>query len=312
MLQVVGGVQKPLRAEPDNIVSTGVSLSKPESLVPLAVGLCVAFVYTQVIELIGLLFAKAARVKSKKVEQFVAAWCEAIYFSIQIFISLRLFWDAQWFWPSGWAFAMDDGRKGFATNGVDGIPPDHATRDMRAYYVCEFGYYAAMFLIIFTKKRKKDFWEMVFHHVVTSFLISLSYTFWHHRIGVIVMLLHNAFDPWLNIAKCAHYLFSGPLHAIADVSFGLGAVIFLISRLIMYPIAIYFAWFHASPVAGESLWEALLEEWVLKLLLCFLYPIHIFWFVLILKVAKKALVGGAVQGDERSDSEDEPDDKKSR
>lgn len=45
----------------------------------------------------------------------------------------------------------------------------------------------------------------------------------------------------------------------------------------------------------------------LQILLCALVPIHIFWFYLILRVLQKALVGGTVQKDERSDSESGPD-----
>jgi len=120
------------------------------------------------------------------------------------------------------------------------------------------------------------------------------------------MNLHNLFDPFLNVAKCCHYAFKGPLHALADVSFGLGAVVFLASRLVLYPVVIYHAWFYTIAFPGaDPIWDATVDQWACKMLLCMLYPIHLFWFYLILKVAKKALVGGTVQNDERSDSESE-------
>jgi ceramide synthetase len=304
MLEVVAGLREPLLATADNIVSTKVSLQRPETLMPLATGLVVAFFYVKLIESVGRWVARACRLKGRKIEKFADSWCEAVYFSGQIFISYRLFSGTSWFWPSGWPSSLDDGLKGDLANGLDGLPPYHCTREVRAYYVCEFGYYTVMFFAVFFKRRRKDFWELVFHHVVTSTLIGLSYSLWHLRFGVIVMMIHNLFDPFLNIAKCAHYVFNpaGTAHVIADVSFGVGAVVFLVSRLIYYPYAIYCTVIYASPLVEHPHQPA---QTFLKVLLSFLYPLHVFWFVLILKVAHKALFSGTVQGDERSDSEDD-------
>merc|ERR1711957_193236 len=153
--------------------------------------------------------------------------------------------------------------------------------------------------------------EMVFHHIVTSLLIGLSYWLWSLRNGVVVMMIHNLFDPFLNIAKCAHYAFTGHAHAIADVSFGVGAVVFLVTRLIFLPYAIYCLIVYGTPAEYHP-YQIVLN--FLTALLSLLYPLHLFWFSLILKVAYKALFSGTVQGDERSDSEDEDDhnDKKTK
>mmetsp|Transcript_69250 Transcript_69250/g.122517 ORF Transcript_69250/g.122517 Transcript_69250/m.122517 type:complete len:334 (+) Transcript_69250:68-1069(+) len=305
LLSVAAGFSKPLEIVPGNLVSTEVEISRPETLVPLATGVVIALVHSQVLEFVGYQIAKAIGVSGRKREQFASSWMETVYFGFQLFLSYRVFGATDWYWPSGWNLSMDDGRKGLLTQGLPGVPPYYCTRDMRGYYTCEFGYYAAQFIVIFLRKWKKDHWEMVFHHAVTSALISLSYAHWHLRIGVIVMMLHNLFDPWLNIAKCAHYAFSGTLHVMADISFAVGAVTFLASRLVMYPRAIYFAWTHCGLPGEFILWDASADELALKLLLCFLYPIHVFWFYLILKVAKQAIFSGSVQKDERSDSEDE-------
>jgi hypothetical protein len=295
--------QRPSAAVGGNIVSTDVSLSKPETLMPLLTGLVVASLYIRVIETLGHRIAIALGLRKAKVHSFTSAWGEAVYFTIQILISYRLFSGTDWFWPSGWASAMDDGRVGAsAANGLAGLPPFHCTREYRAYYVCEFGYYTAMLFTIFFKKRKKDFKEMVFHHAVTSALILVSYANWHLRIGIVVMMLHNLFDPFLNAAKCAHYTCTGAAHVIADIFFGAGALTFAVTRILMYPYAIYVAWMYASPSGAHCIWDATGDEWFLKLLLCFLYPVHLYWFGLILKVAKKALCSGEVQGDDRSDS----------
>jgi len=182
----------------------------------------------------------------------------------------------------------------------------HCAREMRTYYLIEFAWYSMGMVLLFFKKRKSDFLEMLAHHAITSVLIFISYSYGYIRIGIVVLMLHNLFDPFLNLAKCCHYAFKGSLHALADVSFGLAAMVFLVSRLVLYPVVVYNVCFHTTPYPGTvPFWGATVEQWICRICLVMLYPLHLFWFYLICKVAKKALIGGTVQKDERSDSEDE-------
>jgi len=298
-----------------DIVVAQVSIAQPETLVPMALAIVLAYFYLKAIEAGGYAVAASLGVgrgmerprRERKRERFCTAWGEALYFAIQVFINYRLFSSTSWYWPSNWDLLMDDGRKA-ALQGGDAAQLYRCTREMRTYYTLEFGWYAMNLGLLFFKKRRSDFLEMFAHHVITSALIFLSYAFGFMRIGIVVMNLHNLFDPFLNVAKCCHYAFKGPLeplHIFADISFGVGLVVFLASRLVMYPYAIYHAWFFTA--GPDPIWDATADEWVCKILLCMLYPIHMFWFYLILKVAKKALIGGTVQNDERSDSESEDD-----
>lgn len=302
-----------------DVVAAQVSAWQPETLVPMVVAIVLAYFYLQAIETGGYAVAAALGVGSgmerarreRKRERFCTAWGEAVYFSIQVLVNYRLFSATSWYWPSNWDLLMDDGRKA-VQGSSDATGLYYCTREMRTYYVLEFGWYAMNLGMLFFKKRRSDFLEMLAHHVITSALIFMSYSVGLLRIGIVVMNLHNLFDPFLNVAKCCHYAFKGkagqpdgPLHILADIAFGLGLVVFLASRLIMYPYAIYHAWFFTA--GADPIWDATSVQWACKILLCMLYPIHMFWFYLILKVAKKALVGGTVQNDERSDSESEDD-----
>jgi len=296
-----------------DLVPVEASFWQPGTLVPMALAIVMAFFYLQAIEAVGSAVAAALRVGSgldprrrlRKRERFCTAWGEAVYFAIQVFVNYRLFSGFSWFWPSGWDLLMADTGKPTPT-GDAAAPVYHCAREMRTYYVLEFGWYSMCLVVLFFKKRRSDFLEMLAHHVITSVLIFTSYSFGYLRIGIVVMNLHNLFDPFLNVAKCCHYTFKGPLHVLADVSFGLGAVVFLVSRLVLYPVATYYMWFYLVAFPGaHPIWDATVDQWACKILLCMLYPIHLFWFYLILRVAKKALVGGTVQNDERSDSESE-------
>jgi hypothetical protein len=292
-----------------DVVPAVASVTRPETLVPMALAVVMMFFCAQAIEAAGWATAAALRVGSglnpkrllQKRERFCTAWCEAVYFAVQLFVSYRLFSGTSWYWPSGWDTLTAEHLEGHPSP-----PVYHCAREMRTYYVMEFAWYAMGMVLMFCKKRRSDFLEMLAHHAITSVLIFTSYSYGYIRVGIVVMMLHNLFDPFLNAAKCCHYAFKGSLHALADVSFALAAVTFFVSRLVLYPVVVYNVWFHNEVYPGKvPVWDATVDQWICKICLVMLYPIHLFWFYLICKTAKKALVGGTVQKDERSDSEDE-------
>jgi len=294
-------------------VPVEVSVARLETLVPVVVAVVVMFFCTRAIEAAGWAVAAAlgvggglsSRRSLQKRERFCTAWGEAVYFAVQLFVSYRLFGGTDWYWPSGWGTLTATNLEG------DPSPPLYrCAREMRTYYLTEFAWYATGLVLLFCQKHRSDFLEMLSHHIITSVLILTSYSYGYIRVGIVVMALHNVFDPFLNVAKCCHYAFRGPLHALADVSFGLAAAAFLVSRLVLYPVVVYNVWFHNVMYPGKvPVWDATVDQWICKICLVMLYPIHLFWCYLLLKTAKKALRGGTVQKDERSDSEDgeEPD-----
>jgi hypothetical protein len=76
-----------------------------------------------------------------------------------------------------------------------------------AYYVLELSFYVGgIFVHVFIDKPLKDYYVMLFHHIVTVCLILFSYLLGHHRIGVLVLLCHDVSDVFLDYAKCLHYL----------------------------------------------------------------------------------------------------------
>ena len=67
-------------------------------------------------------------------------------------------------------------------------------------------YVGGIFVHVFIDKPLKDFYVMLFHHIVTVCLILFSYLLGHHRIGVLVLMCHDVSDVFLDYAKCLHYL----------------------------------------------------------------------------------------------------------
>jgi len=245
---------------------------------------------------------------AKKTKSFRDAFVEMTYYTSSLLASLKICWGAAWFWPSGWAHVMYDGRVQMDPS----CPPYTIPADLKFLYVMETSYYLASFTLLvlqrLRKETRKDFVEMAAHHVITAGLLSLSFVTGYVRIGAVVMFLHNVFDPFLHAAKLTHYV-KFPL--LPDVFFASCALTFLVSRLIYYPWAIWHAWFGVcvgNDTCPGGVWDKTPVEYSLIGLLIALIPIHVFWFYLILKVLQKALMSSGVQGDVRSDSEDEDED----
>ncbi|GHP08141.1 hypothetical protein PPROV_000688300 [Pycnococcus provasolii] len=182
--------------------------------------------------------------------------------------------------------------------------------EFKLVYVVALAWYSAGLIQHMMDPKKKDFWEMALHHIVTILLLGMSYMEGHMRVGAIVMVLHDASDPFLALAKLTNYckqarqrgsLSRGVFDALANVFFVGFALTFAYTRLYLYPQVIYSAHYRGPGHFFSRNHNAV--ENSLVYLLTSLLPIHCFWFVLILGVVKKALASNI--DDARSDDEEE-------
>ena len=65
-------------------------------------------------------------------------------------------------------------------------------------------YYALLIGSVFDVKRS-DFWELVFHHVLTIGLLSISWTINFVRVGTLVLISHDISDIFLEGGKLVRY-----------------------------------------------------------------------------------------------------------
>ena len=77
-------------------------------------------------------------------------------------------------------------------------------------------YYALLIGSIFDVKRS-DFWELVFHHIITIFLLSISWTINFVRVGSLVLLSHDISDIILEAGKLVRYY--GSPHFVTNCFF---------------------------------------------------------------------------------------------
>ncbi|KAJ7386652.1 Ceramide synthase 5 [Desmophyllum pertusum] len=91
------------------------------------------------------------------------------------------------------------------------------------YYLIETGFYLSLLISLVVDVKRKDFWQMVVHHIVTIMLTTFSYYTGFFRIGSVIILLHDLSDILLESAKVFNY---AKWEATTNTIFVLFAVVF--------------------------------------------------------------------------------------
>jgi len=192
-------------------------------------------------------------------------------------------------------------------------------------YSLQLGFYTLeLVTLILERKRRSDAVMYFFHHIFTMFLMAGSWVSFHHRVGLLVLFLHDIGDIFLPIGKCytdaeehirttktkAEY----QMHKMIGMGFFVLFVIgFAIPRLIFFGALVYRAMFlhswyaccgmdTATGYCGECTMAPLWGT-VLVSTLGLLYPMHVYWFYLIVKMAARLLCSPGEYDDVRSDDE---------
>lgn len=92
---------------------------------------------------------------------------------------------------------------------------------------------------MWTEVARSDSWQMLIHHIITIALILFSYVTNFTRVGTVIMVIHDIADVFLELAKVLNYTSKGKGHRwlkpATDVTFGIFAVVFFLTRLVFYP-----------------------------------------------------------------------------
>uniref|UniRef100_A0A8C3I2A3 Ceramide synthase 5 n=2 Tax=Chrysemys picta bellii TaxID=8478 RepID=A0A8C3I2A3_CHRPI len=213
-------------------------------------------------------------------------FCESMWrftFYLSIFsYGLKFIWSSPWFWDTRQCWYN--------------YPFQPLTSSLYYYYIMELAFYWSLMFSQFTDIKRKDFLIMFVHHLATIGLITFSYMNNMVRVGTLVLCLHDASDFLLEAAKLANY---AKYQRLCDATFMLFGVVFIITRLGIYPFWIL------NTTLFES-WELIgpyPSWWLFNGLLVTLQVLHIIWSCLIIRIAYKALMRGKVSKDDRSDVE---------
>ncbi|EPY53877.1 sphingosine N-acyltransferase Lac1 [Schizosaccharomyces cryophilus OY26] len=178
----------------------------------------------------------------------------------------------------------------------------------KAFYLVEAAYWIqqALVLALQLEKPRKDFKELVMHHIITLLLIGCSYVFHFTWIGLAVFITMDTSDILLAFTKCLNYLNV----SVVYISFLIFVFVWIYMR---HYLSLKIIWAVLTTMATvnsfELNWKAgyykcWLSQYGTAFLLISLQVINLYWLFLILRIGYRAFTTQDTH-DERSDDEDE-------
>jgi len=155
-------------------------------------------------------------------------------------------------------------------------PFNHVSWAVKRYYLIQLGYHIHDLLFhCFWAERRNDFLEMLLHHVITLFLVGLSYIMNYLKIGTLVMLLHDMSDVFVYASKAL----VDTKYVVLTLIAYLGLLIFwAFGRLYVYPFwVLHNAWYEGYPLihgAAYFFFPAVFS----------LLALHVYWYFLFLQM----------------------------
>ncbi|KAJ5712825.1 TRAM1-like protein [Penicillium malachiteum] len=187
----------------------------------------------------------------------------------------------------------------------------HRTHEaaFKFYYLFEAAYWAqqAVVMLLGLEARRKDFKELVAHHIVTLALIGLSYRFHFTYIGIAIYTTHDISDFFLSLSKSFHYTGSDwviPFYAVNVVAW-----IYLRhyqNLRVLYSLLTEFRTVGPYELNWETQqYKCWISNIITFALLAMLQGLNLFWLYCLGRSAWKLLAYGEKKDDRSDDTGDE-------
>lgn len=209
-------------------------------------------------------------------------WRWLFYLTMHV-VSILVMWNKPWVWNTAYCWYN--------------YPFHTVDPHVWWHYMWELAFYWALFISQFFDAKRKDFWEMFIHHLATLALLNLSWTNHMHRMGSLVLIVHDFADHWLEFAKLARY---AKYQTVCDGAFVMFGTTWVYTRLALFPCWICYS----TIVEAGQLVQMFPVYYIFNFLMTTLLMLHTMWFYFLAKVAIKVLMSSGAAEDARSDSED--------
>eukprot|EP01117_Protostelium_nocturnum_P009698 TRINITY_DN3466_c0_g2_i1.p1 TRINITY_DN3466_c0_g2~~TRINITY_DN3466_c0_g2_i1.p1 ORF type:complete len:380 (-),score=108.39 TRINITY_DN3466_c0_g2_i1:34-1173(-) len=190
-------------------------------------------------------------------------------------------------------------------------PHEYLDTTFKSYYLLQLAFWVqqAIVLALGLEAARKDFLELIIHHIVTILLIVSSYMTNWTRIGNAVFLTMDISDIFLALSKLLNY---GPrTKKLSEPVFAFFIFVWIYTRHYLFNAKILYSlysdFFIIEPHKFGSM-DRLTTWYFFGVLLIMLQILCIFWFFLILRILFNLVkTGGKKSSDEREDDEDQGD-----
>jgi very-long-chain ceramide synthase len=251
-------------------------------------------------------FARSSGIKKEhKLDRFGEQAYAVVYFGIMGAWGFRIMGQLPTWWYKTEAFWID-------------YPHWDMKPQLKRYYLMQMAYWIQQLLVLVLglEKPRKDYYELVAHHIVTIWLVGWSYLINLTLIGNAVYMSMDIPDIFLALAKVLNYLRAERAKVAA---FAVLIVTWTYFRHILNFYILYSVWFEYDLIPDSSkvwIWEngTYLNWWMKYQVftpLLLLQLLNAFWYYLILRILVRAVTTSEVD-DVRSEDEGDGEDESPR
>ncbi|KAI0053567.1 longevity assurance proteins LAG1/LAC1 [Auriscalpium vulgare] len=235
--------------------------------------------------------------KETKLERFGEQGYAMIYFAFFGLWGMRIMAQLPTWWYQPQYFWID-------------YPHWQMKPELKRYYLMQAAYWCQQLIVLLFKleKPRKDYNELVAHHLVTLWLVGWSYLINLTLIGNAVYTSMDIPDTWLALTKLLNYL---RMQRTQMVIFAIFLTIWTYFRHYLNLVMLYSVYkdFDLIPetarfwTPSEGVWMLWWMRWQIFMPILLLQCLNLFWYFLILRIAYRAATQNDL-ADERSDDED--------
>ncbi|KAL9017552.1 MAG: hypothetical protein Q9185_005117 [Variospora sp. 1 TL-2023] len=181
----------------------------------------------------------------------------------------------------------------------------------KAYYLLQASYWGqqAIVLCLMLEKPRRDFKELIAHHIITLSLIWLSYHFHFTYMGLAVYITHDVSDFFLATSKTFSYLDL----RIVEPYFAVFMAVWIYLRhylnlVILHSVTTTFVTVGPFELDwATQQYKCWIAQYITFGLLTCLQLINVFWLYFILRIAARIFTGGETKDDRSDDEGDDAD-----
>ncbi|KAI8981591.1 TLC domain-containing protein [Mycotypha africana] len=238
--------------------------------------------------------ARITHVPIKKHQRFAEQSWAFIYYTVAFSFGIYVMYNSPWWFDSTY-FWRD-------------YPVTDYTKSFKYYYLIQFAFWLQQIYVLQIEAPRKDYRELVLHHINTLLLVSLSYGCNFTRVGNAVFVCMDLPDAFLAFAKALNYVVPG---VICNTAFCFMVISWMYTRVYLYGKIIlstltepelYVPIFKLDPLNGY--WFPHFVKYIILGLMIGLYLLILFWTIMIFKVIVRMVTSPEAK-DVRSDDEDE-------
>ncbi|KAH3783049.1 hypothetical protein DPMN_160976 [Dreissena polymorpha] len=201
-----------------------------------------------------------------------------LFYSCSFIYGINVMWSKPWLWKTKECWYD--------------WPVQPVTDDVFWYYQLEVAFYWGSLFTLFTDHKRKDFIVMTLHDLSTLALLYFSWMVNLVRIGTLVLVIHDAADPWLSLAKMGIYLHNKTL---ADLTFIVFALLWFTTRCFLFPyLVILWTCLEIFAQVFAFIDEPFFVYYFLNAFLLVIQLLNIMWTFSVVKIMYNIITKGEV------------------